>query len=558
MSDLKPLRKGHEILRDALTGHEVTHVFYMEAVLRYTMLEMEKIGIKRVLCHSEKGAAYMADGYARASGRPGVCAAQSVGAANLASGLQDAYLSHSPVVAITGCKPSSEKRRNTYQELDHMPLYEPVTKYNVNIQSTDELPQAIRQCFREAMTGAPGPVHIEFPQHQGMHIEIGSTEQDFAVDKRFAHLPPFRPFPDPADIAEVVKQIYAAKRPVFVFGLGAVISGAGEALKGIIETLQVPFATTIDGKGLMPDTHPLCVGPMGGYGRKCANAVVKEADLVVFIGSGLNDQVTNSWTLPAQSTAVIQIDIDPVELGRNYFNSASVMADAKAAAEAILVQLKGAHENAEWGKQATATVAEWRAAQAEIRASSVQPIRPERLCDEIQKILPDNAALVADTGFSAIWAGSFLELTKPGQRFFRPGGGSLGWGFPASLGVKCGMPDSPVICFTGDGAFWYHINEIETAVRHNINTVTVVNNNGGLGQCYRGIKNLYSGKTGRPEDLYEFSKVSFAEVAEKMGAFAIRVTSADEIAPAIEKALACGKPAVVEVITELVADPQEY
>ena len=405
MNELKQLHKGHEILRDVLLGHGVTHVFYMEAVLRYTMLELEKAGVRRVLCHSEKGAAYMADGYARASGRPGVCAAQSVGAANLASGLQDAYLSHSPVVAITGCKPSSEKHRNTYQELDHWPLYEPVTKYNVGIHATEELPQAIRQCFREAMTGAPGPVHLEFPQHQGMHIEIGVTEQEFAVDKRYTQLPPFRPHPDPDSIAETVKHLYAAKRPVFVFGLGAVISGAGQALQRIVETLGIPFATTIDGKGLMPDTHPLCVGPMGGYGRKCANAVVSQADLVVVVGSGLSDQVTNNWTLPAQGTPVIQIDIDPAELGRNYFNTISIMADAKAAAEALLAQLHGPHGNSEWRQQAIDTVHAWRQAQAAIRASDVRPIRPERLCNEIQTALPDNAALVADTGFSAIWAG---------------------------------------------------------------------------------------------------------------------------------------------------------
>jgi acetolactate synthase-1/2/3 large subunit len=309
MVKLNQIRKGSEILNEMFKKHGVTHVFYMEAVLRQTMLEMERTGIKRILCHSEKGAAYMADGYARATRRPGVCLAQSVGAANLAAGLQDAYLSHSPVLAITGCKPSAEKHRNTYQELDHWPLYQPVTKYNVSIQTTDELPQALRQAFREAMTGAPGPVHLEFPQHQGLHIELGATSNGIAVDKRFAKLPPFRPYPDPADLAEVVKQIYDAKRPILVIGLGAVLSGAGPELATIVDTLGIPFATTVDGKGLIPDTHPLCVGPIGGYGRKCANTILSEADLVVFIGSGLDDQVTSKWSLPSQDTHVIQIDI---------------------------------------------------------------------------------------------------------------------------------------------------------------------------------------------------------------------------------------------------------
>jgi acetolactate synthase-1/2/3 large subunit len=558
MVKLNQIRKGSEILNEMFKKHGVTHVFYMEAVLRQTMLEMERTGIKRILCHSEKGAAYMADGYARATRRPGVCLAQSVGAANLAAGLQDAYLSHSPVLAITGCKPSAEKHRNTYQELDHWPLYQPVTKYNVSIQTTDELPQALRQAFREAMTGAPGPVHLEFPQHQGLHIELGATSNGIAVDKRFAKLPPFRPYPDPADLAEVVKQIYDAKRPILVIGLGAVLSGAGPELATIVDTLGIPFATTVDGKGLIPDTHPLCVGPIGGYGRKCANTILSEADLVVFIGSGLDDQVTSKWSLPSQDTHVIQIDIDPSELGRNYFNCASIMADAKAAALSMMPLLSETHKNASWAQKATETVVAWRHAQSKIRALDSSPICVERLCHEVQQALPENAALVADTGFSAIWAGSFIELTQQGQRFFRPGGGSLGWGFPASLGVKCGMPERPVVCFTGDGAFWYHLNELETAVRHKINTVTILNNNGGLGQCYRGIKSLYNGIDGRPEDLYEYSNINFAELCEKMGAFAVRVKNAKDIAPAIREALSANKPAVVEVITDITADPQGY
>ena len=558
MREISQLRQGSEIITQMFIDYGVSHIFYVEAVLRKSMVEFEKAGIHRVLAHSEKAAAYMADGYARASRKVGVCMAQSVGAANLAAGLQDAYLSHSPVLAITGRQPSQGKNRNTYQELDHWPLYEPVTKYNINVHTADELPQALRQAFREAVTGAPGPVHLDLPNHQASLVENDKTTQSITSEKHFQRMPAFRPYPDPADVAEVIRLIYEADRPLFIFGAGAVISGAYQESLSLIETLKVPFVITVDGKGLIPDNHPLALGPVGGYGRKCANSVAAEADLMIYIGSGVNDQVTNVWTLPDPSVKVIQIDIDPSELGRNYPNCASILGDAKVTIAQMLKSLKGAHANSAWSQKATSAVATWRKGQEQIRASSASPIRAERLADEVQRALPPNGCLVADTGFSAIWGASIIELTHPGQRFFRPGGGSLGWGFPASLGVKCALPDQPVVCFTGDGAFWYHLSEVETAVRRQINTVTILNNNCGLGQSYRGIKTAYGETPGRPEDQYAFNSVNLTNVAKEMGAFALRVDKADDIGPAIQKALAADKPAVVEILTDILSDPQDY
>jgi len=176
----------------------------------------------------------------------------------------------------------------------------------------------------------------------------------------------------------------------------------------------------------------------------------------------------------------------------------------------------------------------------------------------VQRALPADGCLVVDTGFSAIWGASLIELTQPRQRFFRPGGGSLGWGFPASLGVKCALPERPVVCFTGDGAFWYHLAELETAVRRNIPTVTVLNNNHGLGQSYRGIKMAYGEAPGRPEDQYAFSSANLANIAREMGALALRVEKAEDIGPALKKALAAERPAVVEVLTDILSDPQDY
>ncbi|MDR1111490.1 MAG: thiamine pyrophosphate-binding protein, partial [Deltaproteobacteria bacterium] len=408
------MKRGSDIISEMFCGYGVSHVFYMEAVLRKTMVAFEKSGISRILAHSEKGAVYMADGFARASRRVGVCMAQSVGAANLASGLQDAFLSHSPVLAITGRKPSFERHRNAYQEIDHWPLFEPVTKFNISVHTLGELPQALRQAFREAVVGAPGPVHLDIPNHQAALVESEESEVPPIVDKRFRAVPPFRPCPEPEDVKAAVQEIYAAKKPVLIFGGGAIISGAHPESLKLVETLCIPFATTVDGKGIILDSHPLCLGPVGLYGRKCANDMVAEADLVVFVGSGTGDQATSNWTIPSKSAAIIQIDIDPSELGRNYPNRVSLMADAKTALSKINETLRGPHGSSQtWGSKTTKMVTDWRKAQSVIRTSNDTPIKTERLAQAVQEALPADSSLVVDTGFSAVWGASIIELTKP-------------------------------------------------------------------------------------------------------------------------------------------------
>ncbi|SBW08467.1 putative acetolactate synthase large subunit [uncultured delta proteobacterium] len=559
MSSISPkLQKGKMYMADMFAGYGVTHAFFVEAVLRHTLVAMEKRGIKRVMAHSEKTAGYMADGYARAARRPGLCMAQSVGAANLASGLQDAFLAHSPVVAITGRKPSSYQHRNAYQELNHIPLFEPVTKFNVAVENTADMPRLLRQAFREATTGAPAPVHLDMPNHQAGLIEAGDVAEELVVEKRYGRVPPFRPAAAIEDVRAVVECIYKAERPFIVSGGGANISNAGDEVLRMLDTLKIPLGTSVDGKGIVPEDHPLCLGCVGNYGRSATNAVLAEADLVIFIGCGTCDQTTNAWTLPKPGTPVVQVDINPNELGRNYPNTASMLGDAKASLALLVNELRGAHPNEAWGRKATAALNSWRATLEAMRNAGVSPIRAERLCRELQHVLPHNAVLVADTGFSAIWTASHIDIVKPAQRYIRAAGGSLGWSFPASLGVKCGVPDQPVICFTGDGGFWYHLVEMETAVRNNIPTVTIVNNNEGLGQCYRFIVDIYDGAPGRPEDMYAFTGASFAQIAKDMGAVGLRVEKAADIGPAVKEALNSGKPAVVEVITELVCDPQVY
>lgn len=540
---------GARFIAETLKGYGVTHVFYVDAILRKTMVDLEELGIRRVITHSEKAAAYMADGYARASHRPGVCMAQSVGAANLAAGLQDAYLGRSPVVALTGKKPPALQHRNAYQEIEHAPLFAPVTKFHADLVSAAQLPFLLRQAFREAVTGTPGPVHLDLLGHNGRALELAEVPLPVVVDEAFTSYPPFRPMPEDSAIEWAARAIIAASRPVIVAGGGVRSSGAAAEVVALAERRSIPVATSVNGKGTILDRHPLAVGVVGNYSARCANQVVAEADLVIYIGSNTGDQVTNGWTVPALDTPVVQIELDPAEVGRSYPNTIPVVGDAKLAV-AKLTEALAESENPTWVQRAQQLVAAWRDEIEPLRSSDAVPIRPERLCKELGEAMPEDALLVVDTGYSAIWTATMLELRHPSQSYLRAAG-SLGWAFPAALGAKCAAPERPVICFTGDGGFWYHLSELETARRYQINTVTVVNNNHGLAQGIPDIHAIYGDRPGNPGELYRFAPVSFARVAEEMGCLGIQVERPDQIRPALQHALAAGRPAVVEVITGL-------
>ena len=285
--------------------------------------------------------------------------------------------------------------------------------------------------------------------------------------------------------------------------------------------------------------------------------MLREADLVIYVGCGVNDQLTLDWTLPGPGVKVVQIDTDPAELGRNYPNVASICGDAKLSL-AALATLAGEWKTPRgWTEKAAATTAAWWGERKANSASNAVPIFTERLCRDLSLSLPDACLIVADTGFSSIWMGSFLRLTNPKQRLIRAAGGSLGWSFPAALGAKCAVPDMPVFCFTGDGGFWYHLCEMETAARHNIRTITILNNNGGFGQCKSKIEIAYGGRPGNPGELYKFNDTNFSRIAEEMGCMGLRVEEPEGIRPAIEKALHADRPVVVEVLTDITCDPEQ-
>lgn len=552
-----PVRQsGGAALADMLDGYGVTHLFQVPAVLRRTMAELERSHpeIERVTTHGEKSAAYMADGYARASGRVGICLAQVIGALNLAAGLREPFLAHSPVLALTGGRLPATKFRQVYQEVDDVPSFEPVTKYNATIDDVTRIPDMLRRGFRAATSGCPGPVHLQFQGNEGQ-LDVAEADLEALVEPRFAQLPPFRPEPAEEDIAAALTLLAGAQRPVIVAGGGVRASRAGAELVALAEALSIPVATSANGKDLIPGGHPLSAGVVGTYSRETANLIVGRADLVFFIGTTTGGMTTHFWEVPPIGTPAIQADIDPERLGSNYPLRSAILGDARQVLRAMLARvradlgLRPARQG--WTDEVAAAKATWAEKYRSVLTSDDVPVRPERICAELTAHLPEDAVVLADTGHAGMWMAQYYDVTSPGQDYLRSAG-HLGWAFPAGIGAKAAAPDRPVVVFTGDAGLYYHLGEIETAVRWGLASVTVVNNNRAGSQSKRGFDRAYGGGTTEgARKLWTYQDVRFARIAEEMGALGISVDKPGDFPAALEQAIESGRPAVIDVRTDL-------
>ncbi len=542
-------KTGATFFAQMLQAYGVTHIFFMDAILRRMLAEIEDTSIVRVLGHSEKGVGYMADGYARIAGKPGICMAQSVGAANLAASMQDPYLGHSSVIAFTGRHVAAMQYKNAYQEVEHTPLFRPVTKFSAQMEVIEQMPHLIRQAFREATTSTPRPVHIDVAGFTGDAITPLEMSEEVVVDAVHAQFPAFRPRPDLALIEQCKTAINNSIKPVIVVDRGAVISGAREALKSFAAKIDAPVVTTLDAKSIMIERDPYYRGTVGLYGRSCSNHIVDESDLVIYLGSNTSDHTTGNWKLPRVGTPIIQVDMDPVELGRNYTQTLAVQSDIRSFLTdlcAVMEPLK----HTDWLDHSAALLAQWRLdIQADLSRAQA-PIRPQRLCAELTRLLPKDAILVADTGYSALWTGNYVEFTHEDQTYIRAAG-SLGWSFPAAIGAKAAAPNRAVVCFTGDGGFAYHLPELETAKRMGLNVIVIVNNNECLSQGLKNLNIAYAGREeGKKSECYVYEKTDFAKIAQAYGCLGLTVEKADDFQQAFEQALQSHLPTVIDVKTE--------
>ena len=516
-------------------------------------IALEEVGIRQVLARSEGAAVYMADAYARVTGRPALTyGAYGPGAANVAGALAEPYWSSSPVIALVSAMRRTERFRKEYQEIDQVPLFSSVTKWGAEASDRKHVPRLVREAVRRATSGTPGPVYLGIPGD--IFEEELLDYQEPTNHREPVSLPLTRPAPSLADAEAVVRALAAASRPVILAGTGVHQSGAYDALRELAERLSIPVATSSGGKGAIADNHELALGTVGRYSRKYANAAVRSADVVIALGSQLGGLVTDSYKLISPDTFLIHVTIDPEVIGLNFPPNLGIVADARAFLEAVLsaaerMEALPSPESPAWLAELAETKRAWREQRAILAArdgNDGQPMRPEAIMAAIDENLPADGIVVADTGYSAAWAGALADVKQAGRNFIRADG-SLGWAFPASLGAQMAAPDRQVVCITGDGGIAYHIADIETALRHDLPVTVVVLNNGILA-FEEHVQDLLYGHV--VPEVDRFRDVDYGAVARAFGASGFRVTNATDFRLALAAGFERRAPTIIDAVID--------
>jgi len=503
---------------------------------------LDDVGIEIINCRTENAAVYMADGYARMSGKPGfVYGQRGPGVANLAGSLADAWWAKSPVISLTSSIALSSRDRFEYQEMDGIPLHQGVTKWNKTVSSPDRAAAMLRAAIRIALSPSPGPVHLEIPADM-FHLESG---EEIYCEGDYVQINGARAPADVSRIEKIVQALGSAKKPLIVAGKGVVLSKAWDELTKFADLMQIPVVTSLGGKGAISEMHPMAVGVIGRNSRKIGNDAVRECDTVLAIGTRLGGLATHRWTLPFDQKRLFQIDADPHILGHNFQTELAVAADAKLALASAIEsahQLYPNRKGSDWSKSMTARVEEWRGHAAQMHvAQKVDAIHPAQVIAALSRVMKPEDIIGADTGAHGGWVGALFPVAA-GQTMFRANG-SLGWVFPGALGTKLGDPSKRVVAVTGDGGMLYHIAEFETAMRCGIPIVVVVMNNACLASEYQTQKRHQR----VIKSVLDFNDVDFAAVARSFGAWGKRIEVAKDLDAAIAEALACGQPALLDV-----------
>ena len=507
--------------------------------------------IRHLLVRHEQAAAKMADSYARATGKVGVCdATVGPGATNLVSGISESYLSGIPVVAIVSDVRADWRGRESFQEIDQTTLFRPITKQVFSVDFVERIPEFMKRAFQIATTGRPGPVLLSFPMTT-LRAKHEFSEEDLQVDTRYAGWPAFRPTPPQDEITTAVEAIVSAKRPIILGGGGVLASGATDEVRELAELLDMPVATSYMGKGTLPENHPLSLGPYGLLGRPTSNEYVLQADLGLALGTRFNNVGTAAWRIPDKKTRLVQIDIEPTQIGRNYTVDLSLTGDIRAVLREMLNLVKSGPRITSKTTQreaVSAITAKWRSEHGIesplARDDNARPVHPIQVIRAMRDAMQDDDVLVCDSGFNQIWGGQYFELRSPGRNYLGPRGfGVMGYGLPAAISRALTTPDQRVVCLTGDGGFAMVIQELETAVRSGANLTIVVMNNSNM-QFIKDNQRLFF--DGRYIST-EFTELDYAEIARAFGCVGIRVEYSGELDSAFANAMRGAKTVVIDV-----------
>ena len=559
MNDTPDLLLPPQRFAKALKRHGVELLFGQSNPPGITLAAAD-LGIEQIGYRTENAGSYMADGYARVTGKVPVVTAQNGPAATLlVPGLAECLSASVPIVAIVQDIGPNARDRNAFQELDQLELFKGVSKWIRRVTSASRIEDYVDMAFTAAASGRPGPAVLLVSMEL---LNEREAQADPAARRAcLGHYPLDRVQADPALIDAAAEMLVNAVAPIVYAGGGVIGSGAQAELRALQQLAHLPVATSTMGKGSVDETHPLSVGVIGYFMAtrgmtKFAKPLVTNADVVLLIGNRTNQNGTDSWSLLPRRASYIHIDIDPVEIGRNY-ESLRLMGDAKLTLAALNAAI-AAKDLSE--RLAARAVLEDSLATAKLKhreeiaavtQSSASPIRPERFMAELEQQLADDHIVVADASFSSIWVANYLTA-KTDRRFITPRGlAGLGWGFPMGLGARIGCPQRPVFCIVGDGGFGHVWSELETARRHGVKLVVAVMNNAILGyQLHAEDAGL-----GRHTNVCDFTAVDHAAVARACGVKGIRVERAEDIAAAIAEALATEGPVLIDVIADPNAMP---
>ena len=517
---------GSEIVIECLKEQGVDTVFgYPGGTILNVYDALYKHGseINHILTSHEQGAAHAADGYARATGKVGVCMATSgPGATNLVTGIATAYMDSIPVVAITA-----------NVEIDITGVTMPITKHNYIVKDITKLADTIREAFRIAQEGRPGPVLVDITKDVTAAETEYVKEEPFPVERSTQYI-------KEKDLAQATELINESEKPFVFVGGGAVTSGASKELMEFVKKIEAPVADSLMGKGAFDGTDELYMGMLGMHGTKASNLGVTKCDLLITVGSRFSDRVIGNASRFAKNAKILQIDVDPAEINKNIQVDCSIIGDLKEVLTRLNQRIEK-HEHKEWIKEIE-TISE----EHPLKYNE-EGLTGPYVIEQIYKVTEGNAIITTDVGQHQMWAAQYYRYKDP-RTFLSSGGlGTMGYGVGAAIGAKVGRPDKVVLNIAGDGCFRMNMNEIATAARYNIPIIQVVINNHVLGMV-RQWQTLFYGK--RYSQTILNDGVDFVKVAEALGAEGIRVTKKEEVAPAVEKAIALGKPVVIDCVID--------